>query len=73
VTSSTASNLDWLLDDLVERMVAGSNSCLALQAEDSADLGMVAYEMNLTVQRVGSYLSTAPRRTGAGTGPFALP
>jgi hypothetical protein len=54
-------------------MVAGSNSCLALQAEDSADLGMVAYEMNLTVQRVGNYLSTAPRRTGAGTGPFALP
>ncbi|MEV0545106.1 roadblock/LC7 domain-containing protein [Nocardia salmonicida] len=141
MTSPTASNLDWLLDDLVERMVgvrhsvvhstdglllgrsrsmsredaehfgaisatlyglarsagarfdgggvrqavieldravlfvtaAGSNSCLALQAEDSANLGMVAYEMNLTVQRVGNYLSTSPRRTGAGTGPFPLP
>ncbi|MEV0355389.1 MULTISPECIES: roadblock/LC7 domain-containing protein [Nocardia] len=40
---------------------AGSNACLALQANDSANLGMVAYEMNLTVQRVGNYLSTTPR------------
>lgn len=40
---------------------AGSNACLALQASDTANLGMVAYEMNLTVQRVGNYLSTTPR------------
>ncbi|BCK55603.1 roadblock/LC7 domain-containing protein [Nocardia wallacei] len=40
---------------------AGDNACLALQASESANLGMVAYEMNLTVQRVGSYLSTHPR------------
>lgn len=40
---------------------AGSNACIALQANDNANLGMVAYEMNLTVQRVGTYLSTDPR------------
>ncbi|MFD4183887.1 roadblock/LC7 domain-containing protein [Rhodococcus sp. NPDC058514] len=40
---------------------AGSNACIALQAVDTANLGMVAYEMNLTVQRVGSYLSADPR------------
>ncbi|SEL71839.1 roadblock/LC7 domain-containing protein [Rhodococcus maanshanensis] len=40
---------------------AGSNACLALQAADTANLGMVAYEMNLTVQRVGSFLSADPR------------
>lgn len=40
---------------------AGSNACLALQAGDDANLGMVAYEMNLTVQRVGDYMSATPR------------
>ncbi len=40
---------------------AGSHACLALQATADAKLGMVAYEMNLTVQRVGSLLSTTPR------------
>ncbi|MFC8527206.1 roadblock/LC7 domain-containing protein [Nocardia sp. NPDC057227] len=40
---------------------AGSNACLALQAGESANLGMVAYEMNLVVQRIGASLSTAPR------------
>ena len=34
---------------------------LALQASEDANLGMVAYEMNLTVQRVGGYLSTDAR------------
>lgn len=41
---------------------AGSNACLALLAEEDANLGMVAYEMNQTVQRVGTFLSAAPRR-----------
>ncbi|MCU1646901.1 MAG: hypothetical protein JWN03_7176 [Nocardia sp.] len=45
---------------------AGSNACLALQASEQANLGMVAYEMNLTVQRVGTYLSTTPRHHLAG-------
>jgi predicted regulator of Ras-like GTPase activity (Roadblock/LC7/MglB family) len=40
---------------------AGDNACIALQASENANLGMVAYEMNLTVQRVGSYLSTPVR------------
>lgn len=40
---------------------AGENACLALQAAETANLGMVAYEMNLTVQRVGNYLSTTAR------------
>jgi predicted regulator of Ras-like GTPase activity (Roadblock/LC7/MglB family) len=40
---------------------AGDNACLALLSNDTANMGMVAYEMNQTVQRVGTYLSTAPR------------
>ncbi|WP_040691161.1 roadblock/LC7 domain-containing protein [Nocardia vinacea] len=40
---------------------AGDNACLALQAAESANLGMVAYEMNVTVQRIGTYLSTPAR------------
>jgi predicted regulator of Ras-like GTPase activity (Roadblock/LC7/MglB family) len=40
---------------------AGDNACLALQAAETANLGMVAYEMNVTVQRVGTYLSTPAR------------
>jgi predicted regulator of Ras-like GTPase activity (Roadblock/LC7/MglB family) len=47
---------------------AGSNACIALQATDTANLGMVAYEMNLTVQRVGSVLSTDPRNGVAKQG-----
>ncbi|MGW5514366.1 roadblock/LC7 domain-containing protein [Nocardia africana] len=43
---------------------AGPNACLALLTEDSANLGMVAYEMNHTVQRVGAFLTAAPRRPG---------
>ncbi|MET8655312.1 MULTISPECIES: roadblock/LC7 domain-containing protein [Nocardia] len=42
---------------------AGANACLALQASETANLGMVAYEMNVTVQRVGTYLSTPARLT----------
>ncbi|MQY19763.1 roadblock/LC7 domain-containing protein [Nocardia macrotermitis] len=45
---------------------AGSHACLALQATADAKLGMVAYEMNLTVQRVGSLLSTTPRHQLTG-------
>ncbi|BDT87640.1 roadblock/LC7 domain-containing protein [Nocardia cyriacigeorgica] len=44
---------------------AGDNACLALQASENANLGMVAYEMNLTVQRVGNYLSTTARNGAA--------
>jgi hypothetical protein len=44
---------------------AGSGACLAVLAEAEADLGLLAYEMNLLVKRVGSYLSTQPRHPGA--------
>ncbi|WP_280236922.1 roadblock/LC7 domain-containing protein [Nocardia cyriacigeorgica] len=48
---------------------AGDNACLALQASETANLGMVAYEMNLTVQRVGNYLSTTARNGAAEVEP----
>ncbi|TVZ01753.1 roadblock/LC7 domain-containing protein [Trebonia kvetii] len=40
---------------------AGEGACLALLASASADLGMVAYELNVIVQQVGSNLSASPR------------
>ncbi|MFD4405383.1 roadblock/LC7 domain-containing protein [Nocardia sp. NPDC058499] len=40
---------------------AGGNACLSLLAADSADLGMVAYEMNRTVQQVGTHLGVDSR------------
>jgi predicted regulator of Ras-like GTPase activity (Roadblock/LC7/MglB family) len=40
---------------------AGEGACLALLTSANADLGMVAYEMNVIVQQVGKSLSTSPR------------
>ncbi|MCI2419950.1 roadblock/LC7 domain-containing protein [Saccharopolyspora sp. K220] len=40
---------------------AGTGACLAVLGEEDADIGMIAYEMNLLVVRVGDYLSSAPR------------
>jgi predicted regulator of Ras-like GTPase activity (Roadblock/LC7/MglB family) len=40
---------------------AGAGACLALLASSHADLGMVAYEMNVIVQQVGSALTAGPR------------
>jgi len=42
---------------------AGSGACLAVLADEAADLGLLAYEMNLLVKRVGSFLSTQPRQS----------
>jgi len=39
----------------------GEGACLALLSSADADLGMVAYEMNVIVQQVGSTLSADPR------------
>ena len=39
----------------------GEGACLALLASVTADLGTVAYEMNVIVQQVGSTLSASPR------------
>ncbi|MFE7721373.1 roadblock/LC7 domain-containing protein [Nocardia rhizosphaerihabitans] len=40
---------------------AGTGACLALLAADRADLGLVAYEMNVIVSKVGDALSATPR------------
>lgn len=40
---------------------AGENACLSLLAAEDADLGMVAYEMNQTVQRVGAHMAVDSR------------
>ena len=40
---------------------AGSGACLALLTSADADMGMVAYSMNMMVKRVGAVLSAAPR------------
>ncbi|WP_034272472.1 roadblock/LC7 domain-containing protein [Haloechinothrix halophila] len=42
-------------------MAAGRGACLALFTESEADLGLVAYEMNLLVKRVGAALAAMPR------------
>ena len=44
---------------------AGVGACLALLASSHADLGMVAYEMNVIVQQVGGALSAGPRALAA--------
>jgi predicted regulator of Ras-like GTPase activity (Roadblock/LC7/MglB family) len=45
---------------------AGRGACLAVLAEADADIGLVAYEMAMLVQRVGQSLSTSARPAGAG-------
>ena len=40
---------------------AGQGTCLAVLGEEDADVGMIAYEMNMLVKQVGSVLSAAPR------------
>jgi predicted regulator of Ras-like GTPase activity (Roadblock/LC7/MglB family) len=40
---------------------AGVGACLALLASVDADLGMVAYEMNVVVQQVGDIMAASPR------------
>ena len=43
---------------------AGTGACLAVLATEDADVGLVAYEMNLSVKRVGQFLTAAPRLPG---------
>src|SRR3712207_5153766 len=40
---------------------AGEGTCLAVLGEQDADVGLIAYEMNLLVKQVGSVLNAAPR------------
>ena len=44
---------------------AGRGACLAVLAEESADVGLIAYEMNVLVEQVGRYLNADPRREDA--------
>jgi predicted regulator of Ras-like GTPase activity (Roadblock/LC7/MglB family) len=48
---------------------AGRGACLALLAAEDADMGLVAYEMNLMVKRVGAVLTSAPRAGVQSTSP----
>lgn len=52
-------------DRLLIVTAAGSGASLALVSDGDADLGMIAYEMNLLVKQVGTYLSSAPRNPAA--------
>lgn len=45
---------------------AGRGACLAVLADADVDLGVTAYEMNLMVKQVGTYLSAAPREVANG-------
>ncbi|MTD59674.1 roadblock/LC7 domain-containing protein [Amycolatopsis pithecellobii] len=45
---------------------AGYGACLALLTSEEADMGLVAYAMNMMVKRVGAVLSAAPRVEHAG-------
>lgn len=50
------------MDDAVLLVTeAGPGACLAVLAAAEADLGAIAFETELLVQRVGSALSAAPR------------
>jgi predicted regulator of Ras-like GTPase activity (Roadblock/LC7/MglB family) len=40
---------------------AGPNACLAVLSSVESDIGFIAYEMAILVQRVGQYLSAAER------------
>jgi len=53
---------------------AGQGASLAVLATPDAELGLLAYEMNLLVKRVGAYLTARPRfvETGSGLDPGAI-
>ncbi|HEY8371549.1 MAG TPA: roadblock/LC7 domain-containing protein [Pseudonocardiaceae bacterium] len=44
---------------------AGQGACLAVLGEEDSDVGLIAYEMNMLVKRVGKHLSSAPRSAQA--------
>ncbi|WP_374984504.1 roadblock/LC7 domain-containing protein [Streptomyces fradiae] len=54
------------LDDaLLFVTAAGEGSCLCVLTASEADVGHVAYEMTLLVNRVGEHLAVAARRASA--------
>lgn len=44
---------------------AGPSACLAVLADADADLGLLAYETNMMVKRVGTHVSPQPRLAGS--------
>ena len=46
----------------------GNGACIAVLATEDADVGLIAYEMEMLVARVGQYLSTPVRSTTNGEG-----
>lgn len=46
-------------------VAAGEGSCLAVFSDSSADIGLIAYEMALLVDRVGEHLGVPARADGA--------
>lgn len=44
---------------------AGHGACLAVLSAADADVGLIAYEMAMLVQRVGQHLSANPRTAGS--------
>lgn len=40
---------------------AGQGACLAVLATEDADVGLIAYEMNMRIKRVGQFLTSSPR------------
>ncbi|OEJ23770.1 dynein regulation protein LC7 [Streptomyces agglomeratus] len=47
---------------------AGDGSCLCVLSAAEADIGQVAYEMTLLVNRVGEHLGVAARQPGLAAG-----
>lgn len=47
---------------------AGEGSCLCVLSAADADVGQIAYEMTLLVNRVGEHLGVSARRPGAHDG-----
>ena len=45
---------------------AGQGTCLAVVSPAGADIGLIAFEMAMLVQRVGEHLSVSPRSVPGG-------
>jgi uncharacterized protein len=41
---------------------AGQGACLAVLSDASSDIGLIAYEMAMLVERIGANMATPPRR-----------
>ncbi|MBB4930711.1 putative regulator of Ras-like GTPase activity (Roadblock/LC7/MglB family) [Lipingzhangella halophila] len=51
---------------------AGEGACMALLSDTDSDVGLVAYEMNKVIERVGQYLSAPPRPDTSAHSPGPL-